>query len=105
MTETIYRLPEWGETVLVICLSLMLATLAAWLFANSVCRMLDAESRLERKRRKSEAKALDDWQVLYEEEKQHRLEAISDLMDEIYDLRRENERMKQLLAKVKVADL
>ena len=105
MTETIYRLPTWGETVLVIVVAIMLATLAAFLFANSVCRMLDAEAKVQAKRRDSESKALDKWKALYEDEKKHRLEAVSDLMDENLELRKHAKNLEDLLDKVPVSVL
>ena len=105
MTDTIYQLPTWAETILVVCVALMLSGIAAFLLANSACSVIDAESRLERKRRDSEATALDKWKSLYEEEKRQRISAVSDLMDEIYDLRRENARMKSILERAKVKDL
>ena len=105
MVETVYQLPSWAETILVVCVAIMLSALAAFLLADSACRVIDSESRLERKRRDKETDALDKWKSLYEEEKRHRVEAISDLMAENYDLRRENARMKTMLEKVKVKDL
>ena len=100
MTETIYQLPTWGETVLVIVVAIMLATLAAFLFANSVCRMLDAEAKVQAKRRETESKALDNWKALYEDEKKRRLEAVSDLMNENLVLKQHAKNLEDLLDKV-----
>jgi hypothetical protein len=66
---------------------------------------IDAEARLQSKRRKKETKALNNWQNLYEEEKQKRLRDVADLINENSRLLCENKRMKELLGKVKVKDL
>lgn len=100
LTETIYKLPDWGETVLVIVIAVMLAALAAYLFANSVCRMLDAEAKVQAKRRKDESKALDNWKALYEDEKRYRIAVVSGLMDENWDLRKHAKNLEDLLDKV-----
>ena len=103
--ETIYRLPEWGETILIICVAVMLTALAIWLAMNAIKTAVDAEAKLEHKRRKSNTKALNNWQKLYEEEKQKRLSDVADLINENSRLMCENKRMKELLGKVKVKDL
>ena len=66
---------------------------------------IEAESKLEHKRRKSETKALNNWQKLYEEEKANRLNDVADLINENTRLLCENKRMRELLAKVKVKGL
>ena len=103
--ETIYQLPTWAETILVICIAIMLAGLAAFVFCKSVTEAIEAESKMERRRYKKETKALNNWQNLYEEEKQKRLRDVADLINENSRLMCENKRMKELLGKVKVKDL
>lgn len=105
MNETIYQLPTWAETILVICVAIMLAGLAAFVFCKAVTEAIEAESKLERRRYKKETKALNNWQTLYEEEKQKRLRDVADLINENSRLLCENKRMKELLGKVKVKDL
>lgn len=104
-TETIYQLPAWAETILIICVSIMLAGLAAFITVKTIQEAIEAESKLEHKRRKSETKALNNWQKLYEEEKANRLNDVADLINENTRLLCENKRMRELLAKVKVKDL
>ena len=103
--ETIYQLPTWAETILVICIAIMLAGLAAFVFCKAVTEAIEAESMLEHKRRKSETKALNKWQKLYEEEKANRLNDVTYLINENTKLACENKRLKDLCAKVKVKDL
>lgn len=104
-TETIYQLPTWAETILIICVAVMLMGIAIWLGANALKAVLDAEARLEKKRRRDETKALNNWQKLYEEEKQKRLQDVGDLAVENSKLFCENKRMKAILEKAKVKDL
>lgn len=103
--ETIYQLPTWAETVLVICLAVMLAGLAAFITVKTIQEAIEAESKLEHKRRKSETKALNNWEKLYQEEKEKRLRDVADLINENSLLMCENKRLKGLCAKVKVKDL
>lgn len=103
--ETIYQLPTWAETTLVICVAMMMAGLAAFLACKAITEAINAEARLQTRRRSTEAKALSNWQKLYEEEHQKRADDNAQLISEIIDLQCENKRMKELLAKVKVADL
>ena len=103
--NTIYQLPTWAETVLVICIALMLTSIGVWLMCEAVTEAVNAASRLEYKRRKSDTKALNKWQRLYEEEHQLRADDNAKLIAEIIDLQCENKRMKNILAKAKVADL
>ena len=103
--ETIYQLPTWAETILVICVAIMLAGLAAFVFCKAVTEAIEAESKLERRRYKKETKALNNWQKLYEEEKQKRLQDVGDLAVENSKLFCENKRMKAILEKAKVKDL
>ena len=103
--NTIYQLPTWAETVLIICIALMLTSIGVWLMCKAVTEAVNAASRLEYKRRKSDTKALNKWQRLYEEEHQLRADDNAKLIAEIIDLQCENKRMKNILAKAKVADL
>ena len=103
--NTIYQLPTWAETVLVICIALMLTSVGVWLMCKAVTEAVNATSRLETKRRKSDTKALNKWQRLYEEEHKLRADDNAMLIAQLTDLQCENKRMKKLLGKVKVADL
>lgn len=103
--EVIYQLPTWAETTLVICIALMMAGLAAFVAMKAITEAINAESKLERKRRESETVALNRWKRLYDDEKKQHLEEVAELIAELTDLQCENKRMKELLGKVKVADL
>lgn len=103
--NTIYQLPTWAETVLIICIAMMLTSIGVWLMCKAVTEAVNAASRLETKRRKSDTKALNKWQRLYEEEHKLRADDNALLIAKITDLECENKRMKQILKKVKVADL
>ena len=105
MNEVIYQLPTWAETVLIVCVAIMLAGLAAFITVKTIQEAIEAEAKLERRRYKKETKALNNWQKLYEEEKQKRLRDVADLINENSRLLCENKRMKELLGKVKVKDL
>lgn len=98
-------LAPWAVNVLTICVALMLTALAIFLSMTAIKTAIDAESRLQKKRRKTETKALNNWQTLYEEEKQKRLRDVADLINENSRLMCDNKRMKELLGKVKVKDL
>ena len=103
--ETIYKLPTWAETTLVICIALMLTALAIWLAMSAIINAINAEARLERKRRKNDTKALNKWQKLYEEERQLRADDNAQLVAEIIDLQCKIKRMEQRMSKVRIADL
>ena len=103
--ETIYQLPTWAETILIICVAIMLAGLAAFITVKTIQEAIEAESKLERKRRKSETKALNKWEKLYEDEKKNHMNDVADLCIENQRLACENKRMKELLERVKVKDL
>ena len=103
--ETIYQLPTWAETILIICLAIMLAGLAAFITVKTIQEAIEAESKMERRRYKKETKALNNWQKLYEEEKQKRMQDVGDLAVENSKLFCENKRMKAILEKAKVKDL
>ena len=105
MNEVIYQLPTWAETVLIVCVAIMLAGLAAFITVKTIQEAIEAEAKLERRRYKKETKALNNWQNLYEEEKQKRLRDVADLINENSRLLCENKRMRELLGKVKVKDL
>lgn len=112
METTIYRLPTWAETTLVICLAIMLAGLAAWLACKAIREAIEAESKLDHRRNKSDAKALNQWQKLYDEEHVQRAEDNAKLISEIIELQGkvkelegQIERTDKRLAKVRVKDL
>lgn len=105
ITQTVYQLPNWAETVLVLCIALMLSGLAAYLACKAITEALNAAGKLEQKRRKSETKALNNWQKLYQEEHDNRISDNSTLINKITELQTENERMKKLLAKTKLSDI
>lgn len=105
MESEIYKLPTWAETILVISVAVMLMGLAIWLGANALKAVLDAEARLEKKRRRTETKALNNWQRLYEEEHQLRADDNAMLIAQLTDLQCENKRMKQIMAKARLIDL
>ena len=112
METTIYQLPTWAETTLVICVAVMLAGLAAWLSCKAIQEAIDAESKLQHKCRASEAKALNKWQRLYEEERNKRAEDNANLISEILELQSKVkelqgkiDRTDKRLAKVKGKDL
>ena len=103
--NTIYQLPTWAETVLIICIAMMLTSIGVWLMCKAVTEAVNAASRLETKRRKSDTKALNKWQRLYEEEHKLRADDNAMLIAQLTDLQCENKRMKQILKKAKVADI
>lgn len=103
--ETIYELPSWAETILIICIALMLAGLAVWISCREIQEAIEAEAKLERNRRRKETKALNNWQALYQEEKAKRLADVGELSTQIADLLKKIERKDALLAKAKVKDL
>ena len=103
--NTIYQLPTWAETILVICVAVMLAGLAALLVTKAIQEAIAAEAKLERKRRTSDTKALNKWQRLYEDERIQRAEDNAVLIAQLTDLQCENKRLKQIMAKAKVSEL
>ena len=103
--DTIYKLPTWAETILVICVALMISSIGVWLMCKAVTEAVNAASRLETKRRKSDTKALNKWQRLYEEEHRLRADDNAMLIAQLTELQCENKRMKKILSKTKVADL
>lgn len=104
-TEIIYRLPQTAETFLVVCLGIALASLAVWLVANTICRVQNDALRLEIMRRKKEIKALNNWQKAYEDEKALHIQDVADLSAQLTKAEKDIERMTNILAKAKVADL
>ena len=97
--------PEWLEIFLAICMGLALAGLGAWMFYTAAIKLIRAAVRLEDKRTNKETEALDCWKSAYDAEHEDHLNDVADLIGENSRLACENKRMKQLLAKVKVADL
>ena len=104
-TEIIYRFPQAAETFLVVCLGIALASLAVWLVANTICRVQNDALRLEIMRRKKEIKALNNWQKAYEDEKALHIQDVADLSAQLTKAEKDIERMTNILAKAKVADL
>lgn len=98
-------LAPWAVNVLTICVALMLTALAIFLSMTAIKTAIDAEARLQSKRRKKETKALNNWQKLYEDEHALRINNNATLIQEVLKLECENKRMKELLGKVKVKDL
>lgn len=98
-------LAPWAVNVLTICVALMLTALAIFLAMTAIKTAIDAESRLQSKRRKKETKALNNWQKLYEDEHSLRISNNATLIQEVLKLQCENKRMKERMAKVKVKDL
>lgn len=103
--ETIYELPSWAETILIICIALMLAGLSVWISCKAIQEAIEAEAKLERNRRRKETKALNNWEALYQEERQKRLEDVGELTYQVADLLKKIERKDALLAKAKVKDI
>lgn len=110
--ETIYKLPEWGETILIICIGIMLAGLALWISCKAIQEVAEAQIKLEQKRIRKEDKALTNWQILYEEEKAKRLKDVADLsfqnselVVEVNELKKRIKAKDELLARKKVKDL
>lgn len=103
--NTIYQLPTWAETVLIICIALMLTSIGVWLMCKAVTEAVNAASRLETKRTCKETEALDCWKQAYEAEHEDHINDVADLTNEILTLKREIEVKNMVLAKVKVADL
>ena len=64
-----------------------------------------AAAALEDRRSHKETEALNNWKALYEEERQERLEVVSDLVNDNMNLRKHNEEMEKLLALVPVSVL
>jgi hypothetical protein len=98
-------LAPWAVNVLTICVALMLTALAIFLSMTAIKTAIDAEARLQSKRRKKETKALNNWQKLYEEEHSLRINETANLIVELTNVQCENKRMKEIMAKVKVKDL
>ena len=97
--------PEWLEIFLAICMGLALAGLGAWMFYTAAIKLIKGAIRLEDNRTNKETEALDCWKAAYDAEHEDHLNDVADLIEENSRLACENNRMKQLLAKVKVADL
>ena len=98
-------LPTWAATILVILLALMMASLAAYIVINSITDAIEADSKLQQKRRTSETKALNNWKRLYEEEHQAHIDEVASLINDITEMQKQLCNARELLGKVKVADL
>ena len=104
-TETIYVLPHWAMVLVTITVAVSIAGLAIYLVAMAMNRFLNLSAQLETNRSRKETLALDNWQTLYYDEKALHMQDISDLSSQIVKLEKENERMRSILKKTKVADL
>ena len=98
-------LAPWAVNVLTVCVALMLTALAIFLAMTAIKTAIDAEAKLEHKRRKANEITLNKWQELYYEECDRRIKENADLIGELTKLQCENKRMKERMAKVKVKDL
>lgn len=103
--ETIYQLPTWAETILVVCVAMMMAGLAAWLACKAITEAVNASYRLEQKRRKAETKALNNWKTAYDAEHEQHINDVAELGEKIVTLERELKLKNQILAKAKVSDI
>lgn len=97
--------PLWLQVILALCMGLALAGLGAWMLFTTATRAMSAAAALEDRRRHRETEALNNWKALYEEERQERLEVVSDLVNDNMNLRKHNEEMEKLLALVPVSVL
>lgn len=97
--------PLWLQVILALCMGLALAGLGAWMLFTTVTRAMRAAAALEDRRSHKETEALNNWKALYEEERQERLEVVSDLVNDNMNLRKHNEEMEKLLALVPVSVL
>lgn len=98
-------LPTWAASLLVILLALMMASLAALVVIKAITEAIRAEDKIQQKRRTSETKALNNWKRLYEEEHQAHVDEVASLINDITDLQKQLSNARELLGKVKVADL
>lgn len=106
------RFPTWLAALIATCILLTSVCLAIYLAAVAVKAVIDARLKLQKIRHKSEVKALQKWQSLYEDEQDARradtnalIEEIGNLQLEINNLKKSIESKDELLAKVKVAEL
>ena len=97
--------PLWLQVILALCMGLALAGLGAWMLFTTATRAMSAAAALEDRRRHKETEALNNWKALFEEERQERLEVVSDLVNDNMNLRKHNEEMEKLLALVPVSVL
>ncbi len=98
-------LPTWAASLLVILLALMMASLAALVVIKAIAEAIRAEGKIQQKRRDNETKALNNWKRLYEEEHQAHIDEVASLINDITDLQKKLCNARELLGKVKVADL
>lgn len=97
--------PLWLQVILALCMGLALAGLGAWMLFTTATSAMRAAAALEDRRSHKETEALNNWKALYEEERQERLEVVSDLVNDNINLRKHNEEMEKLLALVPVSVL
>ena len=97
--------PLWLEIFLAICMGSALAGLGAWLFYTCAIKLIREASRLETRRSRKEADALDNWKAAYEAEREDHLNDVAELTGKILVLEREAKIKNALLAKVKVSEL
>ena len=95
----------WAASLLVILLALMMASLAALVVIKAITEAIRAEGKIQQKRRTNETKALNNWKRLYEEEHQAHVDEVASLINDITDLQKQLSNARELLGKVKVADL
>ena len=97
--------PLWLEVVLALSMSVALMGLGGWMLFSFATRAISAAVKLEERRAKKETNALNKWQTLYEDEHEQRINDTTELINKIQELQCEIKRMKDRMAKVKVADL
>ena len=95
-------IPNWLENVLIFSFSLLMVALAVWMVLSTINEALETEAKLEGKRAKKEAEALDNWKEAYEAEHTEHINDVADLSNEILTLKREIEVKNMVLSKVKV---
>lgn len=103
--QTEYKAPPWAETVLIVCMAIGVACLAMWLVCESIRRLAQIQLRIEARRNHQESKALDNWQRAFEAEKADHINDVAELRNQIFTLEKDNQRMKRLLAGVKVSEM
>lgn len=97
--------PLWLEILLAISLSIALMGLSGLLLFTAISKAINAALKLEDRRSKKETDALNKWHQLYQDEHKQRISETADLIGKVQELQCENKRMKERMAKVKVADL
>ena len=104
-------LPTWLAAIILTTFIITLLCLSIYLAAIAINSVLATKARLEKRRSQSEAKALDSWKALYEDEKKARRADTAALMEEIGELTEKNLRLQKsiedknaLLSKVKLSE-